>query len=166
MTVQSFINTIGTAAKQSMRQTGLSAAFVIAEAALESGWGGSELAQRGKNLFGVKAFPGWEGATMSLPTREFFKGRWVTVNAQWCVYVDWIDSILAHAKFLFGEPRYKPALTVREDVKKFAPAIQAAGYATDPEYAKKILMIVDAHGLDSWDVPQDQWNLLDWAKEN
>lgn len=165
MSTTSFINAIGPAAKDSMRQTGLSAAFVIAEAALESAWGGSELAQRGKNLFGVKTFPGWEGGTMSLPTREFFHGRWVTVNAQWCVYVNWIDSILAHAKFLFEEPRYHAALQVRGDVTKFAPAIQAAGYATDPQYAKKILQIADYHNLTSWDVPQEQWALLDWAKE-
>ena len=165
MTVQSFINTIGPAAKESMKQTGLSAAFVVAEAALESGWGGSELAQRGKNLFGVKAFPGWEGATMSLPTREFLEGKWTTVQAQWCVYVTWDDSILAHAKFLFDNPRYKNALQVRDDPAAVTWAVQAAGYATDPDYARKINQIVDAHSLRDWDIPKEQWTLLVWAKE-
>ena len=158
------MNTIGPAAKASMVQTGLSAAFVIAEAALESGWGGSELAQRGKNLFGVKVYPGWEGAAMLLPTREFEGGVWTTVQAQWCVYVTWGASILDHARFLFQEPRYREALQVRQDVGQFAPAIQRAGYATDPNYAEKILSICRAHSLTDWDVPQDLWTLTDWAK--
>jgi len=165
MSAQSFINTVGPAAKASMVQTGLSAAFVIAEAALESGWGGSELAQRGKNLFGVKVYPGWEGATLSLPTTEYVDGKRVTVQAQWCVYVTWGASILDHARFLFREPRYRAALTSRGDVEQFAPAIQAAGYATDPNYAAKIIAISRAHGLTDWDVPPTQLALVDWAKD-
>jgi len=152
MSVSTFISTIGPAARESMRKTGLSAAFTIAEAALESGWGQSELAQRGKNLFGVKVYPGWEGAAMTLPTTEYEDGRRVTVSAQWCVYTTWENSIDDHAHFLFTQPRYKQALEVKGDVEQFAPAIQLAGYATDPKYAMKILAIVHAHSLTDWDI--------------
>lgn len=163
MNTAQFIQAVGPAAKASMQQTGLSAAFVIAEAALESAWGGSELAQRGKNLFGVKVYPGWEGATLSIPTREYLEGQWQMVPAQWCLYLSWEDSILDHARFLFAMPRYAEALRVRNQPAAFAQAVQEAGYATDPLYAKKIISIVNAHSLDAWDVPQTQWALVEWA---
>jgi len=164
MNTSQFISVLGPAASASQQQTGLSAAFTIAEAALESGWGDSELAQRGKNLFGVKVYPGWEGATLSIPTREFLNGQWVMVPAQWCLYLSWQDSITDHARFLFQQPRYAQALTQRADGAAFARAVQAAGYATDPQYANKIISIINAHSLTDWDVPQPQWALVEWAQ--
>lgn len=163
MSTQQFIAQIGPAAQASQRKTGISAAFVIAQAALESGWGGSELAQRGKNLFGVKVYPGWEGASMQLPTREYLEEKWVTVQAQWCVYLSWKESITDHARFLFAQPKYSQALKVRAMPVAFALELQRAVYATDPQYASKIAQIIKAHSLDDWDVPEGQWVLEDWA---
>ena len=71
MKPQDFITLIGPAAQASRLQTGIPASFVVAQAALESGWGESGLAKRAKNLFGIKADRSWSGQRITLNTREF-----------------------------------------------------------------------------------------------
>jgi len=70
--------------------TGLPASFKVAEAAMESGWGRSQLASQGKKLFGVKADPSCHGDVMTINTREFLHGTWVMVPARWQKYADWM----------------------------------------------------------------------------
>jgi len=62
---------------------------VVAQAALESGWGESGLAKRAKNLFGIKADRSWTGQRVTLKTREFLKNQWVVIPADWRAYPDW-----------------------------------------------------------------------------
>jgi flagellum-specific peptidoglycan hydrolase FlgJ len=81
---------------------------VVAEGALESGWGSSQLCTEAFNLFGVKADPSWTGAIFILRTRECLDGQWTMVTAKWRRYTDWLDSIQDHASFLLSNPRYKP----------------------------------------------------------
>lgn len=163
MNPNQFLEAIGPAAQSVCKQTGIPASITLAQGILESGWGGSVLASKGKNLFGIKANGSWSGETMVLPTREFFGGKWVTINAKWRVYDTWEDSIRDHAKFFFDNPRYKPALSVSTDAEKFANAIQQCGYATDPQYAEKLMTIVRGRNLTQFDVPKEKWALLNWA---
>lgn len=150
MTPQDFINAIAPAAQQSAAQTSIPASFVVADAALESGWGVSQLTQQAMNLFGVKADSSWNGPTWSMQTREFLNGRWVMVPALWRKYSDWLGSINDHAQFLISNPRYEGAFKF-SDGPGFAYAVAAAGYATDPQYAQKIISIINAHNLTSLD---------------
>ena len=159
-----FIQAIGPGAQASMKLTGIPASVMIAEAALESAWGESNLSQTGKNLFGVKADASWTGPTISLPTREFIRGEWVEENAIWRAYSSWADCITDHARFFFDNPRYKPALAQRENAYEFAWQLQDCGYATDPKYAVKLNSIRSEWKLASWDVPPSQLALADWAK--
>ena len=78
-----FIKQIAQAAIACHRDTGIPASFTLAQAALESGWGASKLAQRGHNLFGVKADRAWKGPTISMDTAEVENGRRVKVLALW-----------------------------------------------------------------------------------
>ncbi|MCL6468392.1 MAG: glucosaminidase domain-containing protein, partial [Ralstonia sp.] len=142
MTPQDFIKAIGPAARASAAKSKIPASFTVAEAALESAWGASQLARDGMNLFGVKADPAWKGAVLTLPTREYLGGgRWTMVQARWRKYSDWLGSIVDHAQFLLTNPRYKPAFQ-HVDGEGFARAVAAAGYATDPTYSDKIISII------------------------
>ena len=151
MTPEDFIKTIAPAAQSSMRSTHIPASFVIAEAALESGWGLSLLVVEGRNLFGVKADASWHGDILTMRTREFLHGQWVIVPALWRKYPDWLSCITDHAEFLQDNPRYKAAF-LHTDVEAFTRAVAAAGYATDPDYADKIISVIRAHNLTQFDL--------------
>jgi len=153
MTPADFIAALAPAARAAMAKTQIPASFTIAQGALESGWGKSQLATGGFNLFGVKADPAWKGDVLTMQTREFLNGRWAMVSARWRKYPDWLACIEDHAAFLLKNPRYKPAFAHFGDAKAFTRAIAAAGYATDPSYADKIISVIDAHDLLRFDKP-------------
>lgn len=150
MTPQEFIAAIAPAARASAERTRIPASFTVAQAALESAWGRSALAQQGFNLFGVKADASWRGDVLQLPTREFVQGQWLTVLARWRRYPDWLSCIDDHAAFLLGNPRYQPAFQFT-DGPRFASAVARAGYATDPTYSAKIIAIIQGRGLAALD---------------
>jgi flagellum-specific peptidoglycan hydrolase FlgJ len=145
-----FIATIAPAAKQLMHTAGIPASVTIAQAALESGWGASELAIKACNLFGVKADPAWHGATLAMDTKEVIGGKEATVLARWRKYPNWQSCIVDRGLFFHQNPRYAHALTC-SDCTAFALAIQAAGYATDPSYAAKVLAVIRSHNLSQFD---------------
>jgi len=150
MTPQEFIAAIAPAARASMVKTKIPVSFVIAEGADESGWGGSALAVQARNLFGVKADATWHGDVLTMNTREFLNKQWVMMPAKWRKYPDWQGCMDDHAAFLLKNPRYKPAFA-HADGEGFTLAIQAAGYATDPQYAAKLIALIHQHDLARFD---------------
>ncbi|MDE3023372.1 MAG: glucosaminidase domain-containing protein [Pseudomonadota bacterium] len=146
-----FISGIAPAAQDSMQKTRIPASFVIAEGALESGWGSSQLTEKGLNLFGVKADPSWHGPTIEMRTREYLHGEWLMVPARWRKYSTWLECIDDHAWFLLNNPRYEKAFAHANDAVAFTRTIAAAGYATDPSYAGKIISIIHGHNLIQFD---------------
>lgn len=147
MTPQDFIAAVSPDARTSMQSTKIPASFTVAEAALESGWGAHA---PGFNLFGIKADPSWSGPVTIQNTREFLDGAWAMVQAKFRAYTDWLGSISDHARFLLAIPRYGPAFAFTDGCD-FAVAVQKAGYATDPDYANKIVAIIHAHNLQTLD---------------
>jgi flagellum-specific peptidoglycan hydrolase FlgJ len=144
---QAFINDIAPAAVEDMINTGVLASITIAQAALESAWGKSA---PGNNLFGIK------GSGTTQETKEFINGGWVTINAGFRSYKDWLGSITDHSKFLLENPRYRNAgffdrCSVRDYVGA-GKALQAAGYATDPQYATKLIEIIEINNLNKYDM--------------
>ena len=165
MTPQEFLAAIGPGARLSNIDTGIPASFTLAQAALESGWGESDLAVQSKNLFGIKCSPGWTGKCQEWPTKEYSPERgWYEIRAQFRSYPSWAASLDDHARFFFVNPRYRPALSVRTDPNAFARQVQACGYATAPNYADLIIEIMQDNNLYQFDVPQTEWKLLPWAK--
>lgn len=152
MTPVDFIRAIGPAAQESAHLAGIPASFTIAQAALESAWGESQLARQAFNLFGVKADRAWKGNVLYMPTKEFLQGRWVTVTAAWRKYPDWLAAINDHARFFAVNPRYRLAMTGKRTGEDFARQIAAAGYATDPRYADKLCRIIRRHRLEQYDL--------------
>lgn len=147
MTPDDFIAAIGPAARELAVTTKIPASFTTGQAALESAWGKAAIQN---NLFGIKADASWHGPTASRVTHEFVNGQRVTITAKFRAYPSWLASLQDHAAFLLTNPRYKPAFA-HTDGPGFARAIAACGYATDPDYAQKIIEIINAHGLQSLD---------------
>ncbi len=144
-------------AKQTEQKTGISAIFILAQAALETGWGKST---PGNMFFGIKDTDGINGNEQLLRTTEVLKNPNVTFPEIISVtkrpdgkynYVvkDWFrkydtpeGSFTDHACFFFTYNRYAKALEVKHDPNRFAEEIAKAGYATDPNYANTLKSII------------------------
>lgn len=150
MNPSEFIMRLASGAVASAKASGVPASITIAQAALESAWGESGLTKAGNNLFGIKADSLWRGQTLTMNTKEFIKGQWVVVPALWRKYPSWQASMEDHAAFLRRNPRYK-ACFLCTTAPAFAKALVQAGYATDPEYANKLITLMDKHQLQSLD---------------
>jgi flagellar protein FlgJ len=128
-------------ARDAARQLGVSAKAILAQAALETGWG-QRLPNRGDgstswNLFGIKAGGGWKGDSVSVPTIEYAGDVARRAQARFRAYGSPAASFADYVSLL-GDPRYAGALDRGEDVGAFGRALQDAGYATDPDYARKL----------------------------
>ena len=125
--------------------------YLLAQAALETGWGQHVIGRRGggstHNLFNIKADQRWGGDSARVTTREYLQGRPVNVEADFRAYADYADSFADLVDFLQDNPRYHQALEVAGDGHSWAEALQDAGYATDPAYADKINRIANSPWL-------------------
>lgn len=142
-----FVRLIGPAAAESMARTGVPASVTIAQAALETGWGGSTIGDA-KNLFGIKGTG--PAGSVSKSTREYVNGRYVTEQASFRAYNTWSESIDDHSRLLLGS-RYRPAMACKDNADQFAAQLQRCGYATDPSYASKLISIMRSHNLYQYD---------------
>ena len=120
--------------------------ITLAQAALESGWGKAAI---GNNLFGIKAGEGWTGKTQTVPTQEVINGQWVTIQDKFRDYDSIDDSILDHGKIL-TLPRYANVINA-SSYRAAAQALFDGGYATDPQYASKIINTVESSDLAQWE---------------
>jgi len=116
------------------------------EAALETGWGlhtaKAKYGQDTFNYFGIKA-NNWQGPEVTNVTKEFDGEKMIVIQDDFRAYETPADSFNDFAEFLQTNPRYEDALNNSSDAKAFVAALQKAGYATDPNYAKKINSILD-----------------------
>lgn len=151
-TKRNFINQILPVAQKEQRQHQLLTSITLAQAALESNWGQSQLASRYHNLFGVKS----DAANAQLmTTAEYVNGQWITVKAKFATYKDWNESIEAHTRLFvngtgWDQDHYRSVLAAK-DYREAAAALQKQGYATDPGYAQKLIQIIQEYQLDRYD---------------
>jgi flagellar protein FlgJ len=143
-----FINLLVTAAQDCQRATGIPASFTLAQAALESSWGSRV---RGNNLFGIKADKAWNGKTVDVPTHEVIKGQRVAMVDKFRAYDTWAECLADRARFLKANPRYAKCFHETSG-EGWARAIAAAGYATDPEYADKLIAVMRGRKMSQYDV--------------
>lgn len=143
--VSSFVEKMAPYALEASRTTGIPPQFMLAQAALETGWGRSEpRAADGKpsyNLFGIKAGSSWRGATVEATTTEFVDGRAQQRVERFRAYDSYAESFADYANLLASNPRYSGALG-NTDASSFARSLSRAGYATDPAYAEKLTRII------------------------
>ena len=149
----SFILSAAEAARESQRATGVPASVTIAQAILESYWGTSRLSRENNNYFGIKAKerPGTAGVAW-YDVWEVINGANVIQREPFRAYKTAADSFVDHGMFFHQNRRYASALAARDDPKQFARAINAAGYATDPSYAPKLIGLMDRFNLYAYDL--------------
>ena len=149
MNKTNFINSIKEGALIGQANYGILPSVIIAQAILESGWGDSELTERAKNLFGIKAFPDWKGKKITLPTTEWYNNVRTVVEADFRAYDSLNASIEDHNRLL-SKSRYA-SLRGETDYKNACQKLLDSGYATDPEYAAKLISIIENNRLYEYD---------------
>ena len=150
--VQSFLNTIGPVAQQVAQENGIYASVMIAQAALESGWGNSALSTQGHNLFGVK----WNGTGnyVTMPTQEYYGGQWHTINAKFQSYNSYYDSLTGYAQLIknnFPNSTRANAATPQIAAANLKYGVYGS-YATDPNYANSLDRMISDYELTRYDV--------------
>ncbi|MGD8339317.1 MAG: flagellar assembly peptidoglycan hydrolase FlgJ [Gammaproteobacteria bacterium] len=141
-----FVEQIVPLATKTAESLGIDPHIVIAQAALESGWGEHQIRDpRGvsaNNLFGIKADPQWTGDRVTVRTLEHENGAFVPRQESFRRYPTLEAGFSDYAAYLSSNPRYRNALAAGPDAVEFTRQLQEAGYATDPDYADKLVDIL------------------------
>ena len=143
-----FIERMWGMAKNAAKQIGLNPSVMIAQSALETGWGKHIIKDKNGassfNLFNVKAHRDWQGEKAAQSTIEFEGGVAVRKTEPFRVYQGFSESFSDFVSFLKSNSRYQGALQNTHDEEQFLQGLQEAGYATDPNYADKIIGILNS----------------------
>lgn len=144
--VKAFVNKYEGSARLASNVSGVPAELILAQAALETGWGKATIktgeGKESHNLFGIKAGQYWTGKTTDITTSEFINGKAVKQVDTFRVYSSVTEGFADYARLVGTSPRYQSVVN-SPDGRSAAHAIQAAGYATDPGYANKLIAIMD-----------------------
>ncbi|MCK9512054.1 MAG: flagellar assembly peptidoglycan hydrolase FlgJ [Pigmentiphaga sp.] len=143
--VEVFVRQLAPAAERVAEATGLPLRLILGQAALESGWGRQEIRHANglpsHNLFGIKATAGWRGRTADVMTTEYVAGEAQRLKQSFRAYRSYEEGLGDYARLLTDNPRYRGVLEARNEVEA-ARRVQEAGYATDPDYANKLIAIM------------------------
>ncbi|ERL64200.1 glycoside hydrolase family 73 protein [Schleiferilactobacillus shenzhenensis] len=150
---EAFIKKVAPTAQSLYSQYKVFPSITIAQAILESDWGESSLSADYNNLFGVKGTD--PNNTKELTTQEYVNGEWQTIKARFRVYASFAQSITDHAALFtrgttWNAKQYQHVLAA-QDYKTQAKALQSDGYATDPDYASKLIDIIETYNLTKYD---------------
>ncbi len=140
-----FLAQLSLPARLASQQSGVPHHLILAQAALESGWGQRQIRRENGepsfNIFGVKATGSWKGPTTEITTTEYENGEAKKVKAKFRVYSSYLEALSDYVGVLSRNPRYA-AVTQAATAEQGAQALQNAGYATDPQYARKLTSMI------------------------
>lgn len=150
-----FISKVKAGAIEGRKAYGVMPSITIAQSILESGWGGSELATKANNLFGIKASDDWKGPTYTVKTAEYDKNnKKYYIDAAFRKYDTITASINDHSRFFtstaWRKENYKEFLKA-SNYKDAAIKLEAAGYATSKEYAEQLIDLIERYNLNQYD---------------
>lgn len=144
--VGAFVQRLLPHAQAASASTGIPAQFMMGQAALETGWGKAEIrgadGQNSHNLFGIKAGGNWKGRTVDVVTTEYVNGKPQKQVDSFRAYDSYADAFRDYANMLRANPRYQNVIAQGQDAVGFAQGLQQAGYATDPNYAQKLIGVI------------------------
>jgi len=156
-TPEDFTRELWPHAVEAAKQLGVAPEVLVAQSALETGWGkkviqhpqGQQQGHSSFNLFGIKADHRWQGERVTVDTLEFRDGIAQREKADFRAYESIADSMQDYVNFLNDNPRYQHALQNSADPASYLHELQKAGYSTDPEYASKIQAIINRESFDN-----------------
>ncbi|MBL1230348.1 glycoside hydrolase family 73 protein [Enterococcus sp. BWB1-3] len=150
---EEFIDRIRPHAQELQASYGVLPSIIIGQGILESNWGQSTLAAEYNNLFGIKAYGDEE--KVNLETKEYINELWVTIQGDFRVYDTWEESMDDHTRLFVNGVTWNPRLyenvLLANNYKEAAQALQSAGYATDPDYADKVIHVIESYELYQYD---------------
>lgn len=156
---QAFIDEISQYAMGNYPDSHVLPSVVVAQAAIESDFGQSDLAKNYHNLFGYKATA--NETQVVLPTKEYVNGQWQTIQAPFKVYVNWRQAVVDHGMLMQNGTDWDPTLyhgvTTATNYQTACVALARAGYATDPNYANKLITIIEQYHLETLDEDVLNW---------
>ncbi len=160
-----FVETLIPFANQAAQELKVHPGILLAQAALESGWGKKTIAHADgsstHNLFGIKADQRWDGQKAAVMTLEYDQGIGHKQPANFRAYDNFSDAFQDYVRFIKSNPRYQQALVHADDPRRYIQELQKAGYATDPVYAQKVIEIFDQQGLERISIDNVQATLTD-----
>jgi len=150
-TPEDFVETLRPYAEQVAEEYGMDAKAIIAQAAVETGWGKFVIhnadGESSHNLFGIKANSKWEGEQAVVDTLEFNSGIPQKQKAAFRSYASLEEAVNDYGRFITTQPRYQQAVEQASDAHSYTRELQSAGYATDPNYASKIMAVYHSDRL-------------------
>ena len=149
MTEQEFFAKIKDDVIKDMKESGILASLTASQAYCESAHGSSGLTQKANNLFGMKG--SYNGQYVTMKTKEYINGEYITVDAAFRKYPDWLSSIKDHSSLFNRLDRYKN-LRGLKDYKLACAYVQKDGYATSPTYTSTLIRIIEKFKLYEWDL--------------
>lgn len=149
-TPEDFVEKLKPYAEKAAAELNVSADVILAQAALETGWGKHLIhdtqGNNSFNIFNIKA-SGWNGKSVNVNTLENKQGVTQQERAAFRQYGDYAESFADYVSLIKNNPRYKEALEAGSDSETYAEALQKAGYATDPDYADKIKRLLNSDSI-------------------
>jgi len=148
---EEFVRRLHPYAEQAAKELGVEPKVILAQAALETGWGRSLIknsnGSNSFNLFNIKADKAWQGRQAQVATLEFDQGIPKKVNAGFRSYDSFKESFRDYVDFIKSNPRYGDALKKAGNAEQYMHELQRAGYATDPKYADKVMSIYQGNTM-------------------
>ncbi len=146
-----FVKQLWPWAREAAERLGLAPAALLAQAALETGWGRHIMPSgnggSANNLFGIKSGRSWKGDSVKIGTLEYEQGVAVKKKDKFRTYESFRDSFNDYVDFLQSNPRYSKALASTSDSREYFRELQRAGYATDPHYADKLTKVLEGKDM-------------------
>ena len=151
---QEFVEQLWPAASKAAAELGIEPQALVAQAAVETGWGQHVIhhgsGSSANNLFGIKANSNWQGESATVNTMEFDGTVARQQRAAFRSYDNLQQGFEDYVQFIRGQERYRPAVENASDPKAYFKALQDAGYATDPQYADKVMAVYNSDSLRSY----------------
>jgi flagellar protein FlgJ len=150
---ENFVSMLRPHAEKAAAELEINPDVLIAQVALETGWGKHVIhdhkGENSFNLFNIKANSGWQGGKVNVTTLEYRDGIAANEKADFRKYTNYAESFSDYVRLMKNSPRYQQALESGKNSSAYAEALQSAGYATDPLYAKKIKSLLNSDAIRS-----------------
>lgn len=148
---ENFVALLKPHAEKAAQELNINPDVLIAQVALETGWGKHVIhnknGENSFNLFNIKAGSNWQGSKVNVSTLEYQGGVAAIEKADFRKYNDYSESFSDYVRLMKNSPRYQDVIKSGKNSPAYAEALQSAGYATDPEYAKKIKQLLNSDAL-------------------